>query len=170
MLPLFPKDTRMISKCLGVYEKDSLVQYIANGLPIYSHGSEDLQSFRFITSNFIKEGLCKATEVSRCFGIPVDSVKRQVTRLRQEGEPAFFSGENRKGYCHKIRGSVLESIQKKLDKGQSVNSIAKEEGLAEGSIRYSIRQGYLKKNQISNPHQPKEALIIKEMSKTCKHP
>lgn len=92
MLPLFPKDTRMISKCLGVYEKDSLVQYIANGLPIYSHGSEDLQSFRFITSNFIKEGLCKATEVSRCFGIPVDSVKRQVTRLRQEGEPAFFSG------------------------------------------------------------------------------
>ena len=166
MLPLFSKDTRMISKCLGVYEKDSLVQYIANGLPIYSHASEDLQSFRFITSNFIKEGLCKATEVSRCFGIPVDTGKRHVTKLRQEGESAFFSGENRRGYCHKIRGSVLERIQKKLDKGQSVNSIAREESLTEGSIRYSIKQGYLKKTQINQPHQNKEALITKEMSKT----
>lgn len=152
MLPIFPRDTKMISKCLGVYEKDSLVQYIANGLPIYSHDSEDLQSFRFITSNFIKEGLCKATEVSRCFSIPVDSVKRQLTKLRDEGEAAFFSEEKRRGYCHKIRGSVLESIQKKLDKGQSVNSISKEEGLTEGSIRYSIKQGYLKKNQISHLH------------------
>lgn len=149
-LPLFPRNTKMISKCLGVYEKDSIVQYIANGLPIYSHGSEDLQSFRFITSNFIKEGLCKSTEVSRCFSIPVDSVKRNVTKLRSEGEAAFFSKEKRMGYCHKIRGSVLESIQKKLDKGQSVNAISKEEGLAEGSIRYSIKQGYLKKNQPCN--------------------
>lgn len=146
LLPIFPKDTRMISKCLGVYEEDSIVQYIANGLPIYSHGWEDMQSFRFITSNFINQGLCKSTEVSRCFGIPVDSVKRYVAKLRTEGEAAFFSEEKRKGYCHKIRGSVLESIQKKLDKGRSVNAIAKEEGLAEGSIRYSIKQGYLKKN------------------------
>lgn len=37
-----------------------------------------------------------------------------------DGEAAFFSADKRKGYCHKIRGSVLESIQKKLDKGQSV--------------------------------------------------
>lgn len=117
MLPIFPKDTRMISKCLGGYEKDSVVQYIANGLPIYSHGSEDVQSFRFITSNFIKDGLCKASQVSRCFSIPIDFVKRQLTKLRQEGEPAFFSGENRRGYCHKIQGSVLKSIQEKLDKG-----------------------------------------------------
>jgi predicted transcriptional regulator len=147
MLPIFPLDTRMISRCLGVYERDSIVQYIANGLPIYSHASEDLQSFRFITSNFINQGLCKSSEVSRCFGIPVDSVKRYLTKLRTEGEVAFFSGEKRKGYCHKIRGSVLENIQKKLDKGRSVNSIAKEEGLTEGSIRYSIKQGYLKKTK-----------------------
>ena len=165
LLPLFPRDTKMISKCLGVYEKDSLVQYIANGLPIYSHGSEDLQSFRFITSNFIKEGLCKSTEVSRCFGIPVDSVKRYLTKLRTEGEAAFFSREKRKGYCHKIRGSVLESIQKKLDKGQSVNAISKGEGLAEGSIRYSIKQGYLKKSQPNNHPWQRAAPITKEISK-----
>jgi hypothetical protein len=92
MLPIFPLDTRMISRCLGVYERDSIVQYIANGLPIYSHASEDLQSFRFITSNFINQGLCKSSEVSKSFGIPVDSVKRYLTKLRTEGESAFFFG------------------------------------------------------------------------------
>ena len=166
LLPIFPADTKMISKCLGVYQRDSIVQYIANGLPIYSHASEDLQSFRFITSNFINQGLCKSSEVSRCFGIPVDSVKRYLTKLRTEGEAAFFSGEKRKGYCHKIRGSVLESIQKKLDKGRSVNSIAKEEGLTEGSIRYSIKQGYLKKNQTNTLGQTKAIPISKGISKT----
>jgi len=145
LLPLFPRDTKMISRCLGVYEKDGIVQYIANGLPIYSHTSEDLQSFRFITSNFIKQGLCQSTEVARCFGISVDTVSRYLLKLRKEGEVAFFSEEKRKGYCHKIRGKVLINIQKRLDEGQSVNSIGKSENLSEGSIRYAVKQGYLKK-------------------------
>lgn len=145
-LPIFPAKTKMISSCLGVYENDDIVQYIANGLPIYSHTSEDIQSFRFITSNFINQGLCQATEVARCFGISVDTVTRYLSKLRTEGEAAFFSGEKRKGYCHKIRGKVLTSIQKKLDEQQSVNSIATGEDLSEGSIRYAIKQGYLKKN------------------------
>lgn len=145
-LPIFPAKTKMISSCLGVYENDGIVQYIANGLPIYGHASEDLQSFRFITSNFINQGLCRATEVARCFGISVDTVTRYLSKLRTEGEAAFFSEEKRKGYCHKIRGKVLTSIQKRLDEGHSVNSIAKGEGLSEGSIRYALKQGYLKKN------------------------
>jgi len=33
-LPYFPKDARMISDCVGVYEKDDIVQYIVNGLPV----------------------------------------------------------------------------------------------------------------------------------------
>ena len=145
-LPIFPAKTKMISSCLGVYENDGIVQYIANGLPIYSHTLEDVQSFRFITSNFINQGLCKATEVARCFGISVDTVTRYLSKLRTKGESSFFSEEKRKGYCHKIRGKVLSNIQKKLDDGQSVNSIAKAAGLSEGSIRYAIMQGYLKKS------------------------
>jgi len=103
----------MISNCLRVYEKDDIVQYIANGLPIYSHGLENLQSFRFITSNFINQGLCKSTEVVRCFGISVDTVTHYLGKLRTQGEAAFFSEEKRKGYCHKIRGKVLINIQKR---------------------------------------------------------
>jgi transposase len=34
-----------------------------------------------------------------------------------------------------------------MDKGKSVYSIAKREGVSEGSIRYWIKQGQLKKRQ-----------------------
>lgn len=156
LLPIFPANTKMISSCLGVFENDGIVQYIANGLPIYSHTSEDLQSFRFITSNFINQGLCQATEVARCFGISVDTVTRYLSKLRKVGEAAFFSEEKRKGYCHKIRGKVLAGIQKRLDEGQSVNSIAKAEGLSEGSIRYAIKQSYLKKNLLQSNTAPRQ--------------
>src|SRR5674476_1240231 len=92
LLPLFPRDTKMISRCLGVYEKDGIVQYIANGLPIYSHTSEDLQSFRFITSNFIKQGLCQSTEVARCFVFSVDTVSRYVLSRNHDGAVVMFPG------------------------------------------------------------------------------
>lgn len=144
-LPLFPCDTKLISSCLGVYKKDDIVQYIANGLPVFSYLEDDLQSFRYITSNFIIQGLCRQSEVASCFCIPIDSIKRSVKKLRESGEPAFFSTENRHGHCHKIRGAVLISIQKKLDAGLSVNATALSEGLSEGSIRYAITKGYLKK-------------------------
>ena len=84
--------------------------------------------------------------MARCFGISVDTVTRYLSKLRTQGESAFFAEEKRKGYCHKIRGKVLTSIQKRLDEEQSVNSIAKAEGLSEGSIRYALKQGYLKKS------------------------
>jgi transposase len=132
----------MISCTVGVYERDDIVQYIVNGLPVYSHSKEDLQSFRFFTSNIIYQGLCKQTEVELCFGVSSDSVWRNLKKFKEQGEEAFFSKENRHGHCHKIRDKVQERIQNKLDKGQSVNSIAKEEKISEGSIRYSIKQGY----------------------------
>lgn len=135
----------MISLSLGVVERDGLVQYIANGLPVYSHDKDNLAVFRSVTSNFIEQGLCRASEVARCFGIPEDSVRKQLARFREGGEQAFF-GENRsENKCHKLRGELAKRVQRKLDKGQSNNSIANEEGISEGAIRYAISTGKLKK-------------------------
>src|SRR5215210_8807627 len=103
-LPIFPIDCKMISSSVGVCEKDDIVQYLVNGLPVYSHGKEDLQSFRYFTSNLICQGLCRQTDVERCFCVSPDSVRRSVKKLRTEGAQAFFSSENRHGHSHKIRG------------------------------------------------------------------
>jgi transposase len=145
-LPLFSKETKLISSCVGVYEHDGLVQYIVNGLPVYSHDKEDLQAFRFITSTLIKQKLCKMVEVEKAFGVSADSVQRNVKKLLEEGESAFFSPDNRHGRSHKIMGALKDRIQKDLDQNKSVNSVAVKNKVTEGAIRYAIKQGYLKKN------------------------
>ena len=144
-LPIFPHSTKMVSDCLGVYEQEAIVQYIVNGLPAYTHKSDDLNEFRFITSNFIALGLCRKVDVQKAFHVSIDSVHRWYDKYLKEGRSGFFGNDGRKGYAHKLTGKRHERIQRKLDKGQSVLSIAKEEEVSEGAIRYAISQGYFKK-------------------------
>ena len=146
-LPLFPSGCTFISDCLGVYEKEGLVQYIVNGLPVYAHPKDDLKAFRYITSNFIHQGLCRKREIERCFHVSEDSVQRAYKKFVDKGESGFFGDDARKGTAHKITGDCRLRIQGKLDKNQSVNSIAKQEGVRESAIRYGIKQGYLKKSE-----------------------
>ena len=114
-LPLFPRGTKYISEYLGVYEQDGIVQYIANGLPVYEHAKDDLKAFRFITSNFIHLGLCRKTEVERCFHVSEDSVQRAYKKFAEKGEAGFFGADARKGTSHKITGDCRMRIQNKLD-------------------------------------------------------
>ncbi len=75
-LPLFPSGTPLISDCLGVYKKGATLQYIVNGLPVYVNPKDDLKVFRYITSNFIHQGLCRKTAIERCFHVSEDVVQR----------------------------------------------------------------------------------------------
>lgn len=116
-----------------------------SGMPIFSHEEGDLNRFRYITSNLILQGLCKNRDIVKTFHVSSQSVHRYKKILSEQGEAPFFSEDGRKGRSHKLLPAVLERIQAKLDKGQSNYSIAKEEGISEGSIRYAIGKGYLKK-------------------------
>ena len=148
-LPLFPAEATLISDCVGVCEKEGIVQYIVNGLPVFAHGKDDLNAFRYITSNFIHQKLCRKVDIERCFNVSSDTVSRSYKKFVEKGESGFFGGDNHKGTAHKIIGDRKDRIQRKLDKGQSVNSIAKEEGVRESTIRYSIEHGYLKKSPVT---------------------
>lgn len=148
LLPMFPKEAKLISESLGVYEREGLIQYIVNGLPVYCHSKEDRNAFRFITSNFIHQGLCRKVDVERAFGVSEDTVGRSYKKFLEKGEAGFFGDDARKGTAHKITGERRQRIQSKLDKGQSNYSIAKEEGVRESAIRYGIKQGYLKKRVV----------------------
>ena len=145
ILPIYPHDTKLISSRLGVFTEDGMVHYIANGLPIYTHAVDNIHSFRFITSNLIDRGLCKAREVAECFNIPENSVTRQLSLFRKEGANAFFSREVNDKKSHKLHGELLLRVQRGLDKGLSNNAIAKKEGISEGTIRYGLAKGTLKK-------------------------
>ncbi len=145
LLPIFPREVKLITPTLGVFARDGIVNYLHCGVPIYSHAVEDLNSFRYISSNFVLQGLCKKVEMSRCFGVSYDSVKRNARRLAEQGERAFFGDDHRGGHCYKLVPAVLDRMQRQLDGGVSNSEIARLEGVTEGAVRYAIKQGKLKK-------------------------
>ena len=145
ILPLFSYEAKLINPNLGVSERDGIVQYFINGVPMYAHAKENIQAFRFITSNFIHRGLCRKVDIERAFGVSEDSVSRACKTFEEEGEVGFFGHDNRGGKAYKMIASLLDRIQAKLDEGKAVNRIAKEEGTKESTIRYHIKQGHLKK-------------------------
>lgn len=147
MLPIYPAGTTMISADLGVGRGDGLVTYLHCGLPIYSHLETDHRSFRFITSKFILQGLCRKIDVSTCFHVSYDSVKRYVRRLKDCGDSGFFTDDKRNGGSrYKLLPEVTERMQRYLDEGKSNCEIARKENVTEGAIRYAMRNGILKKN------------------------
>jgi hypothetical protein len=150
-LPLYPKEATLLSEFIGVYEKESIVQYIINGVPSYAHKSVDYRSFRYITSNYIDMKLCNKADVCRCFQVSPESVTKWHNKYVTEGGDGFFGQESRMGgKSYKLTGDVLIRIQGKLDEGRSNLSIAKEEGIRESAIRYAIKKGYLKKSLVKN--------------------
>lgn len=150
-LPIFPVGSILISDRLGAFSRDKIVQYIAGGLPVYQHAEEDIDSFRFAISNFITLGLCKKSAVMRAFHVSESFVQRACKKAEDEGGAGFFSKDNRKGSNHVIVESVRQRLQELLDKGISVNAMAKQYKLNESTIRYQIKQGYLKKKQLHQP-------------------
>ena len=145
LLPLFQSGTKLITPTLGVIKENETITYFLSGMPIYSHQENELHKFRYTTSNFIVRGLCKATDIQRIFHVSIDSIRRWKKKFEEQGDEAFFNNDKRHGSSHKLLPDVIERIQLELDKGRSVNSIAKGENISEGSIRYSIKLSRLKK-------------------------
>jgi hypothetical protein len=148
----------MISDNLGVGRKDGLVIYFHSGMPIYSHLETDYRGFRFITSKFIMQSLCRKIDISKAFHVSYDSVKRYVHRLEKCGDTGFFTDDNRNGGSrYKLLPAVIERMQKALDKGKSNSEIARMENVTEGAIRYALRNGVLKKTPPNNRRTSKGA-------------
>ena len=145
LLPIFSPEVKLINPILGIFAKDGIVNYLHSGVPIYSHSETDLKQFRFITSKFILEGLCTRREISNCFGVAYESVKRYASRLSTEGHHFFFNNDDRHGSCYKLLPDVIARMQKYLDKGKSNSEIARLEKVTEGAVRYAIKTGKLKK-------------------------
>lgn len=145
LLPIFPKEATLITPSLAVYEQDDQVYYAHSGMPIFTHDAKDLYQFRYITSNLIHQGLCRQVDIVNTFHVSIDSVRRSLKKFEREGLKAFVEKDGRYGRRHIMTPERLKRIQKQLDKGESNSAIARQEGISEGSIRYMINQGRLKK-------------------------
>lgn len=145
LLPIFPRETTLITPTLGVFEKDGFVIYIHSGDPIGNHHKDNLKAFRYMTARLIDIGLCRQSDIIRTFNVSEDSVRESLKLYQSKGEEGFFGVNQKQRVCHKMLPDRLARIQKMLDNGISNYAIAKKELISEGTIRYSIKEGKLKK-------------------------
>jgi hypothetical protein len=90
LLPLFPSEATMINNYIGAQKRDGIVYYFNGSMPIFTHSEIDIDSFRYITSQLIVNGVCKQKEIVDCFGVSTISVKRWVKRYKESKELGDF--------------------------------------------------------------------------------
>ena len=90
LLPLFPVEATLINNLVGVQKKENTVYYFNVPMPIFVHDQSDIDSFRYISSQLIVNGVCKHKEIVNCFGLSDISVNRWVKRYKESKELANF--------------------------------------------------------------------------------
>jgi hypothetical protein len=90
LLPLFPVEATLINNLVGVQMKEETVYYFNGSMPIFKHTESDIDSFRYITSQLIVNGVCRQKEIVKCFGVSDISVKRWVKRYKESKELSAF--------------------------------------------------------------------------------
>jgi biotin operon repressor len=143
-LPFFPEHTKLINSTLGLFEKDGFVYYLHNGSPIYCHGKDDRNSYRFIVGNLICNKLCTISEFHESLGEARKNIERYAQTFREKGAEHFFSRKETRGQCHKMTDELKSLIQSKLDDGISQYRISKDCGISEAAIRYHVKNGNLR--------------------------
>ena len=145
-LPIFPEGMTMINANLGVMTRDGTVTYIYGSLPIFSHATDDLKTFRLITSQLYVNGSVKQVDICRAFGVSRISVKRSVKLYREKGAAGFFEPPRRRGPAV-LTPKVLQKVQAMLDNEHSISEIANELNLKADTLRKAISSGKLHKPQ-----------------------
>jgi len=90
-LPVFPEGSTPINAELAFGRKGDQVVYWNGHLPVFTHGFEDLASFRLFTTRLIVNPTASSGEIARALGVPLRTVKRCTQRYRERGAVAFFT-------------------------------------------------------------------------------
>ena len=141
-LPLFPSGATAINESLGFECREGQVVYINGHLPVFTHAKEDLESFRFFTTQLIVNGTATQGEIARAFGVPLVTIKRYVKRYRQRGAKGFFMPPKRRE-GRQLTTEMLSKARSLLEEGQSVPEVSRITGVLANTIHEAIRTGRL---------------------------
>lgn len=145
VLPIFPEGSNLISFNCGYVKKDNTVTYFVSGLPVWNHEETDHRYFKLVICSLLEQKLCTQSEIVSAFSVTTNFVYNTYKRFKQKGPEAFYGAELRHGKAHKLVGVTIDKMQKLIDLGESNYAIAKKFKVSEGSIRYALKIGKLKK-------------------------
>jgi len=163
-LPVLPPGTRIVSSRLAVHVNDEhLVAYSAAD-PIYTCRLDDADGMRLAAAMLSHLRLAPDTALAEALGMNRETVRRHRKRLEQGGVEAVRSRAHGAQGPSKMTEAVRLQVQGLLDQGSSMHQAAKEVGLSEGALRYSIRQGRLHRVAPGRPASPEPAAPTEELS------
>ena len=141
-LPVFPEGVTLITNELAFLKEANKVTYFNGSMPIFSHGVDDIKSFRMITSQFCATGTTKLMDISRAFGVPPGSVKRALKLYRQAGIAGFFKPKKTRGKSV-LTDEVITEVQDLLNKFCSLKEISDRLNIKFDTLRKAVSSGRL---------------------------
>jgi transposase len=142
-LPVFPEGTTAINDELAFQRREDRIVYLNGHLPVFTHTTEDLASFRLFTTQLIVNGTASQGEIVKAFGVPLTTVKRCCRLYRERGASAFFKPASRR--CgHRLTAERLAQAQQLLDEGQRVPAISAQLNILTSTLHKAIDDGRLK--------------------------
>src|ERR1700694_5833394 len=108
-LPMFPTGVTHITSELAFEKKDGCITYFNGHMPVFTHGENDVATFRMITSQFCVNGCAKQSDIIRAFGVTSISVKRSVKTYRDKGPSGFYGPRATRGAAVLIDAVVVEA-------------------------------------------------------------
>lgn len=142
-LPVFPAGTTAINPELAFERREDQVVYFNGQLPVFTHTTRDLASFRFFTTQLIVNGTASQGEIVKAFGVPLTTVKRCCRLYREGGAGAFFKPPARR-QGHRLTPEKLTEAQGLLDEGKRVPAISAQLGILASTLHKAIDDGRLK--------------------------
>jgi transposase len=142
-LPLFPVGSTGINAEVAFERRDDQVVYFNGHLPVFTHRTDDLASFRFFTTQLIVNGTATQGQIVRAFGVPITTVKRGCRQYRERGAAAFFKPPARRE-GHRLTSERLGEAQRLLDQGQGVPQISAQLNVLSTTLHKALHDGRLK--------------------------
>jgi len=142
-LPLFPHGTTPITAELAFVRREDQVVYFNGHLPVFTHETRDLASFRLFTTQLIVNGTASQGDIVKAFGVPITTVKRCCKRYRQRGPAAFFHPPPRRE-GPRLTVALLAQAQGLLDAGARVPEISQQLHILTSTLHKAMDDGRLK--------------------------
>ena len=145
-LAVLPPSAQILSSRLAVLiDEEQLVAYSGSD-PIFQCALDDHDGLRLAAGMFSHLRLAGIGALAQALDVNRETVRRNRDLFAQGGVDAVRSRTGGPRQPYKLKEAARQAAQRCLDQGWSVNRTAKEVGLTEGTLRYQLRQGRLRRD------------------------
>jgi len=147
-LGFLPEGAIIVGKHLAVVRHHGRVEFSNASGPIYSCAEDDRLGLRLAQGMFSELELAGATAIARALDVDQSTVHRNRAAYRSGGVQALKEERGPRG-GYKLTADKRARAQRLLDDGRSLRAVAQAVGVTEGTVRYALRQGQLRRATLS---------------------